>query len=150
MSLHRRDYLLRQIEQLAEVLGAIVGLRVAGRYDEALQLVQQTTEGLLGPLASMVDRLDSASAARLLGGADRIGGYASLVAERAEVDEARGQGARAASGRRRALELYLEAVCAAPERSPMVDAAIEALRTKVDEAKLSPDHRRQLARIGRR
>ena len=67
MSITRRDYILRLIEQLAEMLGRIVGLRKSGKLDEAEKMVRAVGDGLLGSSRTMIDSVDSSTAANLLG-----------------------------------------------------------------------------------
>jgi len=44
----RRDYLIRLIEQFAEALSKLLKLKKGGNYEEALSLIGQTYEELLG------------------------------------------------------------------------------------------------------
>ncbi|WP_438027193.1 hypothetical protein [Sorangium sp. So ce233] len=148
MSIRQRDYLLRMIEQLAEAVGRIAGLRRAGQLDEAELLVRTTADGLFGPMRDMLDRLDAAGAATLLGDHEKIGAYAALCAEQAEILELRGRAARAPAERRRALELYLEAVSRAPEGNPRAQDGARALLGRVDAARLPERYRALAAKLG--
>lgn len=147
MSIGRRDYILRMIEQIAESLARIAGLRKGGDLDEAARLLGETADGIFGSMRSALDRLDAASAARLLSTREKIRAYAALTAEGAAIHEARGDAAKARVKRRRALELYLEAQQGEPIVDPRTRAAIDALRAGVDEAKLGARHREALARL---
>jgi hypothetical protein len=130
MSLRQRDYILRMIEQLAQALGALAGLRRAGKHDEAAELWQTTADGLFGPLLPMLDRLDAPSVALLLNDRDKLIAYAALVAERAAISEARGMISSSAD-HRRALALYLEAARSGPlDARSLADVA--SLRSKID------------------
>jgi len=60
-------------------------------------------------LAEMLEKVDSASAASLLGGPEKIGAAAALYAERGAAREAAGNQAGARADKKRAIELYLEA-----------------------------------------
>jgi len=148
MSLRQRDYILRMIEQLAEAIGRIAGLRRAGQLDEAELLVRTTADGLFGPMRDMLDRLDAAGAATLLGDHEKIGAYAALCAEQAEILELRGRAAPALAEQRRALELYLEAVSRAPEGSPRAQEAARALLGRLDAARLPERYRALAAKLG--
>lgn len=146
MSIQRRDYILRLIEQFAEMLGRIVGLRKSGKLDEAEKLVRETADGFFGSLRSMIDNVDPATAANLLASREKIAVYAALTFEDAEIAEARGQTARAAGRRRRALELYLEA-----SRLGVLDAHaltnVGVLRKRVDVAKLEDRYRELMDKL---
>lgn len=143
MSIQKRDYILRMIEQIAETLASIVGLKNAGKLDEAEQLVRETSDGLLGPLKATLPGLDAASVASLLGSREKLAAYAALVREEGSILEKRGDAEsikRARRARRRALELYREvarsaesATSARAERTPVDEAALEAIRALEDE-----------------
>ncbi|MCK6586909.1 MAG: hypothetical protein L6Q76_04920, partial [Polyangiaceae bacterium] len=109
MSIAERDYILRMIEQLGVFLAKIMGARTAGDFDRAELELKAALGALFGPLADMLEKVDSASAANLLGGPEKIGAAAALYAERAAIRDAAGDQAAARADRRRALELYLEA-----------------------------------------
>jgi len=148
MSIHRRDYIMRLIEQFAQVLARIMGLRKAGKLDEAQILVNETADGIFGSLRSMIDKVDASTAAGLLGGREKIAVYAALNAEEAEIAALKGDGRKAQARRRRALELYLEA-----SRLGELDAhslaAIELLRQAVDVDRIDARYREWLERLPR-
>ncbi|WP_437571535.1 hypothetical protein [Sorangium sp. So ce542] len=148
MSFRQRDTILRMIEQLAEAIGRIAGLRRAGQLDEAELLVRTTADGLFGPMRDMLDRIDAAGAATLLGDPEKIGAYAALCAEQAEILELRGRAAQALAEQRRALELHLEAMSRAPEGNPRAEEAARALLGRVDAERLSARYRTLAARLG--
>jgi hypothetical protein len=146
MSIVRRDYILRLIEQFAELLGRIIGLRKAGKLDEAEKLASETADGIFGPLRAMIDRVDPSSAAALLGSREKIAVYAALTAEEAEIAASKGNARKAQTSRRRALELFLEA-----SRMGSLDGAsranLESLRQTVDLERLDDRYRELLARL---
>lgn len=109
MSIARRDYILRMIEQLAAAIARIAGLRVSGRHDEALEVLRETQNGLLGPLQPMIGRLDAASAVAMLGDASKIEAYLRLLAEEAAIYSAMRDGEKAGRVLRRLLALGREA-----------------------------------------
>lgn len=106
MSMMERDYILRMIQQLAQALGRILGLKKAGKLEEAMQAVQATADGIFGPMRRTLDALDEQSAARLLGSREKIEAYAALTAEEASIHALMGDARRARSGERRARALY--------------------------------------------
>ncbi len=148
MSIARRDYILRIIEQFAQALARIMGARRSGNLDEAARLLKETADGIFGSTRSMLDALEPASAATLLSSADKTRIYAALTAEEAELAAARGDAAKARAARRRALELYLEAVRGAQAIEPETREAMAALRGEVDESRLGARYREQLQRLG--
>jgi hypothetical protein len=109
MGMIQRDYVLRLIQQLAQALARIAGLKRSGQLDEALDDVGTTLDDLLGPLRQTLDAIDARSAARLLTDRERIEAYALLTAEEASILELMGHRARAGAGAQRALALLLEA-----------------------------------------
>jgi len=151
MSIRQRDYILRMIEQLSEAIARIAGARGAGKHEEALLIVRETADGILGPMRSMVEALDSASAAVLLSSAEKVGAYAALVAEEAATREAMGEARGASAGYRRALELYLESARMAMGGTTDARAqeAIGRLRGKVDERRLGARYQEALASLGK-
>jgi hypothetical protein len=104
----QRDYIERQIEQVAQAIAQIVDLIRSGQFDPALLIVRKTSELVLGPLQPVLERLDAASAVELLGSfeSDRIRMYAALLSEEGTIQELRGEAALAQQCYGRALELY--------------------------------------------
>jgi hypothetical protein len=109
MGMIQRDYVLRLIQQLAQALARIAGLKRSGQLDEALDDVGATLNDLLGPLRTTLDAIDARSAARLLTDRERIEAYALLTAEEASILTLKGHTARAGQRTQRALALLLEA-----------------------------------------
>ena len=105
MSIARKDWLRRLIEQLAQALATIAGLRRSGQLVEAEMALKQAERELLGPLARDAERLDSESLKQLLSADERVRLYAELLIERAELRSLRGDLAGAALDRLRAAEL---------------------------------------------
>jgi hypothetical protein len=106
MSLQRKDYIQRLIEQLAETLASVSGLRKTGKKDEAALLLKTTEDGLFGPMRSILETVDAKSAAGLLGDPSRIRAYAAIVAEKGEMES---DERKARALYRRALDLYAHA-----------------------------------------
>jgi hypothetical protein len=144
MSIRERDYILKMIEQLAAALSRVAGLKTAGKLDEAGDEIRNTADAILGPLANTVDALDAASAAKLLGNRQKIGVYAALVAELADIRAREGRDAEARSKYRRALEVQLACLSEHPDGAEQTRTAIRALRSKVVEADLPEKLRRAL------
>ena len=99
----REDYLLRIIRQMGAVLARMLGLKNGGQVQEALQTLDDAEGELLGPQADVVPRLDSATAAHVLGEPQRIAAWARLLHERADLlrlagDEAGARSSESAPG----------------------------------------------------
>jgi hypothetical protein len=105
----RDDYLLRIIQQMGAVLARMLGLKNGGQVHEALQTLDDAEGELLGPQAEVVPRVDSATAAHILGEPQRIAAWARLLHERAALLRLAGDEAGAALAAQRAIELAAEA-----------------------------------------
>jgi hypothetical protein len=144
MSIGRKDYILQMIEQLTAAVASVVGLKEAGKLDEALRLVRATADGIFGPLLRTLDEVDSATATSLMHDSEKVAAYATLLAEQADIYERKGDARRARADHRRALEMFLERARLAPPIDDGARAVIEALRTKVDEGRLGERYRSAL------
>jgi hypothetical protein len=60
------DYIMRMISQMVMVLASIIGLRKAGQYQEAQQLINQSLEQLLGLDAVLIKQMDESSLLKVL------------------------------------------------------------------------------------
>jgi hypothetical protein len=150
MSLLRRDYIVRMLEQLSGALANIAGLREAGHIDEADRLWRETADAIFGPMLTMLERVDSESAARLLDNNDKILAHAMLSEERSAIRASRADGAGARADARRALELYLERSIRSPEIAERERTAIAALAQRVDTDRLAARYEAALQRMGHR
>ncbi|TMQ54634.1 MAG: hypothetical protein E6K77_08665 [Candidatus Eisenbacteria bacterium] len=101
----REDSLLRQIRGIAAMLARIAGLRMAGQMEEAKAELERSYTMLLGSQTELVRRVDSSTAAKLLGSSDRIQALAQLLDEEAALEA---DATRAARLRVRAAELNAE------------------------------------------
>lgn len=63
----RQDFLLRLIQQLAELIGRAVGLAKKGRVEEAERELDDAAATHVGMTRAMLDRLPPEEIARLLG-----------------------------------------------------------------------------------
>lgn len=115
----QRDLVLRWIEQLGRLVARLLGQGGKAELAVARDQVAEATLGLLGPLSTLVPRLETGSAADLLVDPDRIFGYAQLLDLDGVISEALGDAAGGAESRRHALELARAAV--ARSRDPMPD-----------------------------
>lgn len=104
----RQDYVVRLIEQCAEVLRRMMQQREQGQLEPALQTLREAEERLLGKLLPVIDRLEPASAVEVAG-AELVLLYASLLGEEGLIHQARLEPAQAHLASRRSAELYAAA-----------------------------------------
>ncbi|HEX9165070.1 MAG TPA: hypothetical protein VF862_04125 [Gemmatimonadales bacterium] len=110
----QRDVVLRWIEEISRVIRRLLYGRGDVDLAQAASLVDDATARLLGPLATLVPRLEPGGAADLLHDPDRIYAYAQLLALQSAVEQAR-NAAEHTTTRDRALAFAAEAVSRHPE-----------------------------------
>src|SRR5512138_1788580 len=59
--MYEKDYIMRMIEQMIKVLLEIFGLRQAGSFEEAFEVIDMTLEKYTGLSSKMIDEFDSNS-----------------------------------------------------------------------------------------
>lgn len=128
----QRDLVLRWIEQLARLVARLLRSDPGADLGAAREQVQDATAGLLGPLATLVPRLEVSSAAELLADPDRLFGYAQLLELDAVIAAALGDTSAAADNRPRALAFAKEALRRAPEPMPAWEAWIAERSTAAE------------------
>jgi hypothetical protein len=103
----RQDYLLRMLQQAAEVLKRLREMLTASAESgiEVRQQARSAVEELLGDQSSLLTRLDAETAAQLLANADRVRLWADLVALEADACDATGDAATGTTLRARAMAL---------------------------------------------
>lgn len=143
MSLFERDLLRRLIQDFARMLAAIVGMRQRGELENAEIELTSYINSLLGQLAKDAEQLDSETLGKLLK-LERLRHYALLIAERANLRDARGAHLEAQEDRLRALELLLEARAKSRDESDAV--LVQELARDVSPDRLMPRYRDLLAR----
>ena len=104
MGLFEKDYLLRLIQQLAEMVAAISAAIRGGKNRDALAMIAEAQQRLAGPLGLGLERLDPPSVVSLLG-LEKARLHAQLLRLEAEARDALGEAAKA-----RVLEARAEAV----------------------------------------
>ncbi|MDQ3557554.1 MAG: hypothetical protein M3409_12385 [Gemmatimonadota bacterium] len=123
----RQDVLLRLVRQIAAVLAHATGLRRAGKLDEARAEIDAARQAHFGPLAELLPFLDPESAARMLGGVERVLAWAALLEEEAHIREALGETSSATGLRARAASLLGRAREGAPEHARRIEEALRSL-----------------------
>ena len=132
MSIVRKDYIERLIEQVAAALAALLKLRQEQKHDQALQLIASSSVSLLGMEYSVLTSVDAASAAQLLGHPEKIKVLAKLEEEEAEILRAEGNASAATDKLHHALALLDEARKLQKGPDPTLEETIQALLQKLD------------------
>lgn len=124
------------------MLAAIVGMRQRGELENAEIELTSYVNSLLGQLAKDAEQLDSETLGKLLK-LERLRHYALLIAERANLRDARGAHLEAQEDRLRALELLLEARAKSGDENDAV--LLQELARDVSPDRLTPRYRVLLA-----
>lgn len=85
MSFIQQDYVLRQIEMISEMITKALLLKNEHKVSEGLHLIDATVREILGPHADMINMVDAATAAHLIGDPLKIRAYADLLKTRGEL-----------------------------------------------------------------
>jgi tetratricopeptide (TPR) repeat protein len=106
------DYLIRMIRQAAAVMAKIIGLKNAGQFLEALQVIDQGLEQTLGMNIDLVNLLDDESLYRVLTtnellDLERLGIIADLFKEEGDILNLQKQKPESDSCYIRSLNYYL-------------------------------------------
>jgi hypothetical protein len=128
MSSVREDYIERMIERLVAALAAILKAGRQERWDEALDLVRQTSLSLFGLEYRMLVTIDALSVANLLGHPEKLKALAKLVLEEARLFEHKGELPLAAGRRSHAEALLREAQRRRSAPDPECEALLVSLR----------------------
>ena len=117
----REDYLIRLIQQLGEVLRRL-RQRLTGKVDatDAVEIDREAGTAiatLLGPQAPLLQQLDAASAVRLVGDADRVALWITLLRVQADARRADQRRTDDSADRLSARAAALEEVAAQQTRS---------------------------------
>ena len=133
----QEDYLLRQAAAAAAMLARIIGLRSGGKDAEARVQLEEAYSLVLGPQAGLLRRVDSGTAATILGSAQSILAFARLLHEEAaqEPDAHRSAGLKV-----RAVELGIEAARCAMDSGPALQF-LEGLVPGIDPRLLTDGQR---------
>ena len=147
-SSEKKDYILRLIAQIRQMVDAMLGKVREGQVpEELLARARESIATLLGPLAGVAPRMDSETAAQMVADPDVIAAWAMVTGAEADAHRARGEAAAASTCARRALELAVESQLRAPADDPDVIALIHRLAASVDAGSLAPRHRDALAAL---
>jgi hypothetical protein len=144
-----KDYLLRQIRRLMEIVLAIVGKAGAGGEPEAqLEAIRRAADSGLGLDYRLLRRLDPASVPMLVADGDTLRTLAWLAAKEAEVHALAGDPAAAKALRLRAVALYAECALRFPAQEDACRLAARALLVDEPPANLGDRYVRWLRSDG--
>lgn len=129
--LQERDYVMRAVKQLADMLIRLLKLKTEKRYDEAAAMLEEACVSVLGIDFAALSLVDSPSAAGVLQTPDRVRIFARLLEELAQVYLGDGDEAKARSRNRHALEMYLEALKLRPADAEAREG-VARVRNQVD------------------
>ena len=102
MAFREKDYIKRQLAELARVIAHALGLKEAGHPEEARAALAQGAAGPLGVSYATLGAVDVATAAGILRTRVAAEGYAQLLECEATIEEDAGNADRAAALRARA------------------------------------------------
>ncbi|HEV8425913.1 MAG TPA: DUF6483 family protein [Actinomycetes bacterium] len=148
--MYQRDYLMRQIEQVGQLLAHILGLAKGGRGDEALGMFDEAYRPLLGVGTGVVAVLDDAQLVDLLTSGSnpdmrRVALALELLKAEADLYAGIGQVPEAAARYRRAIAL---AGCLAARSERLLDVDLAGdLLARAEGLELSVSQRLRLARV---
>ena len=140
----QRDYILRIIEQLGEVLSHVLHLRRGGSLLEARQYIEQSIGRLVGmDMATVTDRTADELADEIRGRlashqqhqlvSDQIVVLAGLLHESAHTHDDAGDGTAASADRLKALELYVQVLTVDEPGCVPAEAAIDVILSELDD-----------------
>jgi hypothetical protein len=102
MAFREKDYLKRQLAELARAIALALGHRQAGRPEEARVALEEGAAAALGASYAMLGAVDVATARGILRTRAGADGYAQLLECEAAIEEEGGDAARAESLQARA------------------------------------------------
>jgi hypothetical protein len=135
----RQDYILRLIEQLADAVRRIAGLRKKGDFDAALAEAEGAWAKLLDVPRELVDMVDTPTLAERLREPTNMRIAAQLLTEEARALAGNGDPLHAALRYRKAFELTLEAKAIQPTAED--EAMLLELSRHVHANQLDPRYR---------
>lgn len=132
-SSEKRDYILRMIAQLRQMVDAVMGkVRDGEDTAELLARARESLAGVLGPMGQVAQRLDSASAAQMVNDPEILSIWAQVTFAEAEARRAAGDAPTADALLHRALELALESRQRALKPDPELAALIDRLQSRLN------------------
>ncbi|MFR9710420.1 DUF6483 family protein [Paenibacillus sp. MB22_1] len=141
----RRDYLMKMIEEMTEVLGKVFMLKQQKKKIEALWTLDELFKGQFRLSSQLLENLPAKDIVRLFqsGGeieADKLQSLSRLLKEEGDVYESSGEPDEAAKRWIKSLHLYLTAALHGADRSLWdLPAALAELQSLLKPYRLPPD-----------
>ncbi|WP_036646537.1 DUF6483 family protein [Paenibacillus sp. oral taxon 786] len=141
----RRDYLMKMIEEMTEMLGKVFMLKQQKKKIEALWTLDELFKGQFRLSSQLLENLPAKDIVRLFqsGGeieADKLQSLSRLLKEEGDVYESSGEPDEAAKRWIKSLHLYLTAALHGADRSLWdLPAAIAELQSLLKPYRLPPD-----------
>ncbi|HVP14551.1 MAG TPA: hypothetical protein VMS88_03340 [Terriglobales bacterium] len=140
-----RDFIVRQVKQLAQAVARIVAkAHDDGQYASGLEALRTAMQAGVGKELELLRRLDPASASVLAHDPEVLDALAWITAQESDLLSGTGDAASAQELRRRALALYAECARRFPDRATECRRAARALAARTDLTSLAEEHRRWL------
>ncbi len=140
-----RDFILRQIRRIAQMIARIVSqARERESYESGLEAVRAAVADGLGMDYGVLSRLDPASVALLVREGEVLRTLAWIAEQEAGLTAGAGDAGGAERLRRRAIGLYAECARSHPEEAQACLEEARALAGRVRVDALEAQHRRWL------
>jgi len=128
------DWIMRRIQEMAALVARVMRLASGGQVGLALDDLASSRPKLLPIDPTLVDSVDPASAAALLGPAFNVRTYARLLVLEADLREQQGEASRATRLLGRALAIYDLAHAMPGPPDPEADELAAAVRERLARA----------------
>lgn len=145
MSIHERDYVLRMIRRMLDMLGRAMGLE-RSRPEEAKRTIDETGQTLFGPLYRTLRDADAQTAATLVSDLDKRWALAALLFEEGKQRQAAGAPKGAQRDYRTAVEILLDLAATPAGLTEDGRATLREVAALLDVTRLSEDRRAALGR----
>lgn len=127
--LNERDWVMRVVKQLAELIARALKLGDEKKRDEAIEVLQSACGSVLGMEYRVLAMLDAHAAVDLLGTAERAMAFAQLLEAMGDVELSSAEALRAQVRFQHALELVRE-VCRRWPQDAGAKAALARLEAR--------------------
>jgi hypothetical protein len=145
MSLVQRDFVLRMIEAVGAAVARALRRKQSGDLPGARRELHIACDEVLGPLSSLVARVDSRTAVSLIGEGRRVAAVARLLVEDADLLRLMARDVEAMALDRRTLEMLLEAFMRDGELDGEGESLVMLVRNRLPVESLDARHRESLS-----
>jgi hypothetical protein len=116
----QHDYIVEVIEQFAQFVGRLIGLRDEKRYDEAEAAIGDALRSAFGPLLETLGEVTADGVPTLIDNPEKVRLYCALLRESARIASAKGE-----SRKGRTMTLRADAIERAAGRATGVAASLD-------------------------